>query len=168
MEENKRDYKREYIVLVVVVILVVLDQITKIAAIHHNETFLIPNILKITIVQNRSGAFGVGGENIFLFIITNIIVLGMIIRFILTQKQNIDHKTIVSLTLVLSGGFSNLMDRLIRGYVVDYLDISQIIPFPKFNLADSYIVIGWILFALFFAIYSSRELKQIRQKRPLA
>lgn len=47
--------------------------------------------------------------------------------------------------MIISGGLSNLIDRLSRGYVVDYIDINQIFNYPVFNIADICVVIGVIL-----------------------
>ena len=47
--------------------------------------------------------------------------------------------------MVISGGVSNLIDRLVRGNVVDYIDINEIISYPVFNIADICIVIGVML-----------------------
>lgn len=48
-------------------------------------------------------------------------------------------------SMIISGGLSNLIDRLFRGYVVDYIDVNQIIKYPVFNIADISIVIGCLL-----------------------
>ena len=47
--------------------------------------------------------------------------------------------------MVISGGVSNLIDRLVRGNVVDYIDINAIISYPVFNIADVFIVLGVML-----------------------
>lgn len=47
--------------------------------------------------------------------------------------------------MIISGGLSNLIDRLSRGYVIDYIDINQIFNYPVFNIADICVVIGVIL-----------------------
>lgn len=129
----------------------------------NQESVIIPGFLNSTPVQNKGGAFGIGQNSTMTFIITNIIVLGIIIRFMILQKEQIDKKTNIALCLVLAGGFSNLIDRIFRGYVVDFLDVSPIITFPKFNLADIYIVIGFILLAAFFATYTWKEVKRKKE-----
>lgn len=165
MEEKKQKgyYKREYIFMIIIILLIILDQVIKAIVIHHDGNFVIPDIFKITIVENQGGAFGIGSGNLLMFIITNLIVLGIIIRLLITQKENINIKTVFALSFVLAGGISNVIDRVFRGFVLDYIDITDFISFPIFNLADILIIFGWILFALFFAIYSSKELKDIKR-----
>lgn len=51
----------------------------------------------------------------------------------------------ILLIMVISGGVSNLIDRLVRGNVVDYIDINAIISYPVFNIADVFIVLGVML-----------------------
>lgn len=55
----------------------------------------------------------------------------------------------ISLIMIISGGTSNLTDRIFRGYVVDYIDINQIFKYPIFNMADISIVLGVILLILY-------------------
>ena len=151
-EELEKANKKK--VLKKIFIIVLIDQITKFIFINKDIT-LIEGILKFHTVQNRGGAFGVGQNSTFSFIIANIIVLGIIIKFISMQAEQIDKKTGFALAMVLAGGFSNLIDRLFKGYVVDFIDITELINFPNFNIADILIVIGWVLLALFFAMYAN-------------
>jgi len=69
----------------------------------------------------------------------------------INQKDNINNITYIVLTTILTGGIGNFIDRVFRGYVVDFIDINQIINFPIFNFADIYIVCGWIVLAFIFA-----------------
>lgn len=150
--------------IIIFIILLMIDQITKIIIIKNSiNTIIIPNILNIHTVQNTGGAFGVGEGNTGMFIITNLVVLGLIIRFIYLQKDFMDKSTLYTLFLILSGGFGNLIDRLARGYVVDFINIFPKINFPKFNFADIYITIGWIILAFIFAMYSYKEIKNSRK-----
>lgn len=73
----------------------------------------------------------------------------MVIIFIVIQKFNkLNNLMKISASLIIGGGVSNLVDRIIRGYVVDYIDISAIVSYPIFNIADICIVIGIILIIL--------------------
>jgi len=152
--------KIHYIIIVLFIILLTLDQITKILFTNNNID-VIPNILKFTYTENTGGAFGIGNGNIITVIFTNIVVLGIIVKFMISQKDNLDNITYIVLTIVLAGGVGNFIDRIFRGHVIDFIDITGIINFPKFNLADVYIVCGWIVLAFVFAKNTLKIRKEI-------
>lgn len=163
MEKLKKDKILIYSI-VVIIILIFIDQISKFLIIHINlNTTIIKNVLEITYVENRGGAFGVGQNSTFMFIITNVVVLGLIIRFIYLQRELIDKTTLNMLLAILAGGFSNLIDRLTRGFVIDFINIFPFVNFPKFNIADMYITIGWVILALIFAIYTYKEIQSSKK-----
>lgn len=156
--------KNLILAIILFIILLTLDQITKIIIVKNSVNItLIPNVLEIHTVHNTGGAFGVAEGNTGMFIITNLVVLGLIIRFICLQRELMDKVTLYSLFTILAGGFSNLIDRIIRGYVIDFINIIPSINFPKFNLADMYITIGWIILAFVFALFSYREIKNSKK-----
>lgn len=151
----------------VVVALILLDQAFKIfitTSLFEKSMDIIPGILKFSYVENRGMAFGMGNSSTVGFIVTNIIVLGIIIKFTMSQQDRIDTKTNAVICLVLAGGFSNLIDRIFRGFVVDFIDITPLFQFPVFNIADICIVVGWFLLVLFIAIYTYKEVIQKKQK----
>ena len=92
-----------------------------------------------------------------------IFVIIIIIRFMVKQREMTNKFTNISLALILAGGFGNLIDRIFRGRVIDFIDISPVFNFPTFNIADILVVIGWIAFALNMAIYTTRELKNLKK-----
>ena len=164
MEQKKN--KAVICAIIVFVVLLVIDQITKAIVVGKDiHTTLIPNVLELQTVENRGGAFGVGAGNTGMFIITNLIVLGLIIRFIYLQKDFMDKITLYTLFVILAGGFGNLIDRLTRGFVVDFIRIFPTTNFPNFNLADMYITIGWVVLAFMFAMYSYKEIRNSKKTK---
>lgn len=150
--------KKRYLKMsLVILILIMIDQAVK-GIIVNNDVEILSNI-KIEWIQNFGGAYGIGGDSTVFFILVNIVVLGIIIKFICSQKDRLDRKTLISFTLILAGGFSNLIDRIVWGYVVDYIDITNYFEFPVFNIADIYIVIGWIMLFICIIIYWYKEVK---------
>lgn len=147
--EKMKGNKKLIIIILFIIILVTIDQISKII-ISGREEVVINDTLKIAEVKNYEGTFGVGQNDTITFIITNIIVIGIIVRFIRVQEKQIDKKTHVSLTLVIAGALGNLIDRVIRGYVIKIISIKSI----AFNIADILIIVGWTSLALFFAIHT--------------
>jgi signal peptidase II len=65
-----------------------------------------------------------------------------------SQIEKTDNLTTITLCFVLAGGIGNLLDRVFRGFVIDYIDITLLFPSPIFNLADIYIVCGWLILVL--------------------
>ena len=154
--EMKKENFRYIILIIAIVLIVVIEQVLKIYIMDNYKEIgsisLIENAINITYVENTGGAFGIGQNDLFTFILVNAMVIGIIVRFIITQKDRIGVATLVALTLILGGGISNLLDRIFRGYVVDYIDISPIFKFPVFNLADLLIIVGWIWFVALISV----------------
>ena len=118
-----------------------------------HDSFAALGFLRITYVQNYGAAFSIlSGQKIVLIVITLLIISFLIAFFI--KKQIKDLVYIVSIVMVTAGGIGNLIDRIFRGYVVDYFDIG-IWPFDDFaifNFADCLVVVGAIVFAIKFII----------------
>lgn len=150
--------------VIIIIVLLIIDQIVKqIISINNINITIIPNILEIQAIHNKGGAFGVGQGNIAMFIVTNLVVLGLIIRFICLQKDFMDKSTLYILCAILAGGFGNLIDRIARGYVIDFINLFPKLNLPIFNLADIYITLGWIFLAFVFAMYTYKEIKNIKR-----
>lgn len=114
-----------------------------------NETInLIDNFFRITYVKNTGAAFSIFSNNTILVIIISVIVIGFLLFYIYKNKGNNKLEN-VSYAFILGGAISNLIDRLVYGYVIDFLDF-EILSYdaPIFNLADTFIVIGVILFLI--------------------
>lgn len=86
-----------------------------------------------------------GKNNQIIIIIVNIVVIFILSKFLIKNYKDLNKQVKIFSVMVISGGISNLIDRIARGYVVDYIDINQIYNYPVFNIADISIVIGVIL-----------------------
>lgn len=114
-----------------------------------NETInLIDNFFRITYVKNTGAAFSIFSNNTILVIIISVVVIGFLLFYIYKNKGNNKLEN-VSYAFILGGAIGNLIDRLVYGYVIDFLDF-EILSYnaPIFNLADTFIVIGVILFLI--------------------
>ena len=97
-------------------------------------------------VENKGVSFGLlSNFNIPFYLgILSLIISGYIIFLIIKTKNNSE---IISLSLILSGALGNGYDRLINGYVIDFIDIYvNKFHWPAFNFADSFITIGAVIF----------------------
>lgn len=152
--------------IVLVLLLIIIDQSVKIYVLknHLDDKMLINNTLSIDYVENTGGVFGIAQGSTITFVVTNVIVLGLIVRFIYLQQNEIDTKTLIMLLLIFAGGFSNFMDRITLGFIVDYINVLPQINFPRFNFADVYIVVGWAAFIITVAIRTIRDLIKMKKK----
>lgn len=145
-------------ICIIIPIIITIDQISKffINKFVKYSIEIIPRVLEIEIVKNTGIAFGINSGNIKNIFIS-IVVLILIINFIKKQYELIDDKTFLALSLMIGGGIGNLIDRIIRGGVFDFVKIST---FPIFNLADVAIVVGWILLIINITKFSIEENKE--------
>ena len=118
------------------IIIIIIDQLVKFFMIGKNIV-RIPKFLQLSYTQNNGGAFGIGHKYIIL-VLSIIIIIGIII-FLIKNKQKIGNY--LPFIFILSGSIGNLIDRVFRGYVIDYISIN-LFDFPRFNIADICIVIG--------------------------
>ena len=127
-------------------ILILIDQIVKYHISTHylvgTSSVIIPKIFNITYVENTGAAFSILTGNTMLIIIISFILLFVLYKYVFVGDKYNSVKY-----LILGGIISNLIDRIFRGYVIDYLDFNIFgYSFPIFNIADICIVIGSILF----------------------
>lgn len=164
--DKKHFMTRSKLTIIFIGLIVLIDQLIKVVAIavtKEGTVEIINGVLNFTYVKNAGGAFGIGSDA-SMFLLINIIVIFLLVRFLVVNKEKIEIKASVALSLILAGGISNLIDRIFRGGVVDFIDISPLVNFPKFNFADICIVGGWILFAFFAAILTSEQIKERRDR----
>lgn len=122
------------------------------------EYEIIPNFFYICYVKNDGGAFSILSGKVWLLILVGLIMLFLLDKYISNLKK--PHKLeIISLGLIIGGIIGNLFDRLIYHGVIDYLLFKfASYNYPVFNLADSFIVIGVIIY-LIYLIFIERKNK---------
>ena len=133
-------------------VLTLIDQIAKYFMIIKKDIMpidVIKNMIQLNYVENYGIAFGMARGSRSIFIIASIIIIGIIIKFLFTQSRSLNRTKKILIAVIISGGIGNLIDRIFRGFVIDYIDITKVINYPVFNLADIMIVIGVIVFAIY-------------------
>lgn len=138
------------------IVLVMVDQITKLGVINNikdKSITIIKGILSFTYCENKGVAFSIGNGHVPVFIIVNLIIIcGLTVYY---EKNKTEFKGVLSkifFTMVIAGGASNLIDRITRGFVVDFIDVSEFYSFAIFNMADIFIVLGIIGLAFNFIV----------------
>ncbi len=117
----------------------------------HESMSVIQGVFNLTYVRNKGAAFGILSDSavrIPFFITVSIVAMIAILWYIRRLKDN-QKLAFYALTLVFSGAFGNLIDRIRLGEVIDFLDVFwQRHHWPAFNIADSAITIGVALLIL--------------------
>lgn len=128
---------------IVVLVSLIIDQIIKFFVennMYGKSIDIVENIFSLTYVQNRGAAWGIfSGNDWILKIFASILIIVIIIFVYKTCKNNLEF---IFGGLIVGGAIGNLIDRIIRGYVVDFLDFKF---WPVFNFADICIVLGCLL-----------------------
>jgi signal peptidase II len=126
----------------------VLDRLSKAwaeAALARHPFDLIPGVVTLRFTTNSGGAFSLGQSAPWFFATATVLVSAVIVA---TAFRHRSATSAVALGLVLGGALGNLADRILRGpgvsgRVVDFIDLHV---WPVFNLADTAIVVGALLF----------------------
>ena len=109
---------------------------------------IIKGFLYITYVKNTGAAFSIFRNNTIFLIILSILVIGLLFYY-LNKKEKITKLENISYGLILGGAIGNLFDRILYGYVIDFIDIYIFkYDYPVFNIADMAIVIGVIILVI--------------------
>ncbi|MBA7633008.1 Lipoprotein signal peptidase [subsurface metagenome] len=145
----------------VVVVLVGLDQLTKALIVRsiilQGSRSVIPGFFNLTHVRNRGAIFGFFSHSdsriLYIFLtLVSVAALGLVIYYFF--KTPVSERLMkISLSLILAGALGNLIDRLFRGHVIDFLDFYvKDWHWPSFNVADSCITVGafLLIFILIF------------------
>ena len=132
-------------------ILITIDQIFKYYILINKENLpnnIINGVLNFTYCENRGIAFGIGQGGAKIFALMTLLMIIVALIYIAFKFNKLKDLTVFGIALVISGGIGNLIDRLFRGYVIDYIDFSEIVDFPIFNFADICIVVGVIIIGI--------------------
>lgn len=144
------------IIIILSIIFLIIDQITKILVVNSlvpgENIEIIKNIFSIIYTNNTGAAFSILlGKRIFLIVVA-VLIIGVLLYYI--KRNKIEKKIdIIALSFIIGGSLGNLIDRIVRGYVIDFISIKLgNYNFPIFNVADILIVIG-----VFLLLLSSRR-----------
>ena len=112
------------------------------------STSLIPDVLRLTHIENAGGAFGILDGRGGLLLLGSVIAVAFVLWMLLQGPP--DRVTTLGCGLILGGAAGNLLDRLTEGVVTDYLDLEfwPLEAWPVFNAADATIVFGVLVLLL--------------------
>lgn len=140
-----------------------LDQLTKYLIVKNfalgEGTDFIKGIIDIHYIHNRGAAWGMLSGKTWLLVGFTVIVMAVCVLLLVKSCKG-SKLMLMSMSLVISGGLGNLIDRVFRdGNVVDFLHFEFWPDFPVFNVADCAIVIGAGLLILYFILETVKEFK---------
>ena len=140
--------------------IVLIDQLSKIvvhAKMNLYDSFtVIPSLLDFTYIRNEGIAFGINFPGGKMFFIIFPILITFYLISLLKNKEFEDNTSQIALFLIIGGAVGNILDRIFRGYVVDFIDFYiNGAHWYIFNVADASVTIG-----LLFLLYSSILIKK--------
>jgi len=144
--------------IVLIIILTGADQLSKwyfyTNRFQYNGFVVIKDFFYLTYLENRGAAFGMLQNQRWLFIILTVIAVSFMIWYLIKNKNTILR---LSMAFLISGAAGNFIDRLFRGFVVDFLDFYPFgYDFPIFNFADICVNIGAFLL-VYYVIFIYKE-----------
>ena len=139
--------------------IIAMDQLTKFLAVTYLKPIgtvpLIRDFFHLTYLTNEGAAFGMLENHRWIFMSVSSVAI-LIIAVILWRLRNGNRLLCTSLSFIVGGGIGNMIDRIALGYVIDFLHFKAI-DFPIFNVADSFVCIGGVLFAIYLFKYEKEK-----------
>ena len=135
--------------------IILIDQFTKYLMINNYKIFLNKDFLlfKLDFVKNYGAAFNIfSGNRIFLSLIS--IVFSILLIYLILRKNSLNQFDLLSYSFILGGTIGNGIDRILKGFVIDFINLN-IINFPVFNIADISINVGFIF--LLYRIFKNKQ-----------
>lgn len=129
---------KQYSIVIMTILVIIVDQLSKWLVINSNHGHIINDGVALSIFRG----------NYYLGLVLNFIGL-LIIGYLLSKELNNKLISLLSFSLILGGGLSNLIDRIFRSGVIDFISFKDI---PVFNIADSFIIFGVFLILIQFLL----------------
>jgi signal peptidase II len=155
---NKSIISRGIVAVCIVIFVVIVDQITKYLVRSHiglGKHIPEDSFISLTYTRNDGVAFSMfdgGGRGLIAVQVFLVAVILAIVIYLLIKTNSYFVITVVS--LMLSGGIGNLIDRIARTYVTDFISVGK---FPIFNVADSALTVGSVLLIVYLLFSSSKQ-----------
>lgn len=155
--------------IIIILLSVVADQVSKyyvsgwLKSLPYPHSYpIIKNVLHFTYVENTGMALGLfQNGRIPLIIISSLILIAGIV-FMMKERNNKSLLFRISLALVVGGAIGNLIDRIFRTFVVDFIDL-RFINFYIFNVSDSCVCIGAILLGIYLIFYHDKNKAKLQE-----
>ena len=135
--------------------IILIDQFTKYLMFYSYKFYINKNfvLFRLDFVRNYGAAFNIfSGSRIFLSSIS--IIISIILFYLLLRNKSSNSLDLYSYSFILGGTIGNGIDRISKGFVIDFINLN-VIDFPVFNIADISINIGFIL--ILYSIFKNKR-----------
>lgn len=159
-----RGTKRFAAGLVIIAAIVIFDQLVKLWAARVLEQVpgqvlpFIPGFMDLRYMQNTGAAFSLFSGSTWILGSISAALAAVIIYFLWRGRSNGSWLYLISLSFIAGGALGNVIDRFRLGYVVDMLEF-EFVRFAVFNVADSFVCVGAVLFAVYIIVSADRPRK---------
>ena len=137
------------------IFIVLIDQFSKYLMFYNYKKFINKDFIlfRLDFVKNYGAAFNIfSGNRIFLSLIS--IIFTILLIYLILRKNNLNQFDLYSYSFILGGTIGNGIDRILKGFVIDFINLN-IINFPVFNIADISINLGFIF--LLYRIFKNKQ-----------
>ena len=137
----------------ITLLILIIDIVSKMIVVNYlslgESVKFIDKFLYLTYVRNTGAAWSILADNTYIISLISLIIILTIIWYIGKNKINSKLEKI-AYALVLGGAIGNFVNRILYGYVIDFIDVKIFgYNYPIFNLADVFIVVGVVLLAIY-------------------
>lgn len=138
--------------IILTIIFFLVDLVSKIVVSNlmnvHDSFVVIENFFYISYFRNTGGAWSILSNHTWLLIVFSLLII-IIISIYVYKNKVIGKLELSGYSMILGGAIGNLFDRIVYGYVIDFLDFNIFgYNYPIFNLADTFIVLGVIFIVI--------------------
>lgn len=149
-------------ILYITVIIFIIDLFIKTLAFNYlTNVNIIPGFFSLVYAKNEGAAFSILWGNRWVIILVTILILGFLIYTILKERKYLKGHILfydIIYGLLFGGILGNLFDRVVRGYVIDYISLNFFgYSFPIFNVADIAITFGVILMVIYILFFEKKN-----------
>ena len=141
------------------VLILLLDRATKIWAVNSLDgkgfVDFIKGFINLVYVENTGVAFGMFSDKLYVMLPITILVIGICV-FVYAKNKGQNKVFDYAMLLIITGAIGNVMDKLTRGFVVDFLNF-EFMDFPVFNVADISVCIGAGLLMIYILFCSDKK-----------
>ena len=139
--------------------LIAADLLTKLTAskLGSREVVLIPGVLSLSYIENHGAAFGIMQGRQWLLIVISAVIIAAAVVFCIRRIRDTRYRYLRVLTVFLvAGALGNMIDRIMLGYVRDFIYF-KLIDFPVFNVADIYVTVSAVLILIWIILHGDSD-----------